>query len=300
MRIGIKLAFITGVLLIVSGSLVACSNPGSAINTPAPSAAALSSSDFKISNLAVNPAEVNAGVQALITARVTNTGNKSNQYQGHVRIDDPSNSSLPSFLPSDKVNIGAGETQIVSAAATMNNPGLYTVSWDGVTQTLKVDPGAPEAVSSQIATGIAPDFTATDIVTGKTISLAQFKGSVVLLNFVNYGCSPALNQIVGDQLLKIRDLTQQRTDFTPISVFCGCCSPTVLRQFAKENGLNWPWILDTDYSIAKKYSSDLTRYGYPTLIFIDKDQTVSEVAGYTDLPGLGEKIDNAAKSVAIK
>lgn len=138
---------------------------------------------------------------------------------------------------------------------------------------------------------IAPDFTGVDVVTNETISLTQFKGSVILLNFVNYGCSSSLNQIVSAQLLAIRDLSKQRDDFVPISVFCGCCPPDVLREFALQNGLSWPWILDTNNSILPQYADYLREYGYPTLIFIDEDQHIREVTGYCDVSTLGIKID---------
>ena len=137
----------------------------------------------------------------------------------------------------------------------------------------------------------APDFTGVDVVTGKTISLAAFKGSVVLLNFVNYGCSQEINNVVSAQLLAIKKLRQQRTDFLPVSVFCGCCPPEVLRQFARENGLSWPWILDTDNSIITKYITYLQQYGYPTLVFVDKEQYIRAVTGYSDGGSLSAELD---------
>jgi hypothetical protein len=108
---------------------------------------------------------------------------------------------------------------------------------------------------------------------------------------VNYGCNPSLNDKVDAQLQAIKQLSQQRTDFVPLSVFCGCCSPDVLRQFAKQNSFNWPWVLDTNYTIAPQYAKFLKMYGYPTLIFIDSNQAINDVSGYTDLAGLSDKIN---------
>jgi len=39
---------------------------------------------------------------------------------------------------------------------------------------------------------VAPDFTATDVITDQNIILSDYKGSVVVLNFVNYGCSSSI------------------------------------------------------------------------------------------------------------
>lgn len=142
---------------------------------------------------------------------------------------------------------------------------------------------------------IAPSFSGVDVVTDETVSLSQFSGATVLLNFVNYGCSQSLNKIVSDQLFIIRTLKEQRDDFIPVSIFCGCCSPSVLKDFATQNNLVWPWILDSDNSIIRQYAEYVREYGYPTLVLIDRNQYVREVAGYTDLPTLGMKIDGLSQ-----
>jgi peroxiredoxin len=172
------------------------------------------------------------------------------------------------------------------------------VTWDKVSQILVVNPSENLASENPQNTGpgTAPDFSAADIVTGKKVSIKQFSGSAVLLNFVNYGCNPSTNRIVGAQLLAIKQLQRQRKDFVAISVFCGCCPPDVLRQFARENDLNWPWILDSDYSIAAKYARMVKRFGYPTLIFIDQERVITEVTGYTDLAGITEKINTITQN----
>ena len=148
----------------------------------------------------------------------------------------------------------------------------------------------PTPTPTPPAGNTAPDFIGVDVVTNETISLNEFRGSVVLLNFVNYGCSRSLNEIVSAQLLAIRDLRELRDDFIPVSIFCGCCSPSVLRGFAQQNGLTWPWILDTDNSIVHEYVDYVREYGYPTLIFVDRDQYIREVTGYTDISTLSVKI----------
>jgi len=295
MKSGIKLTLIAGVLLVILGVSLACTNTNAANGGPSSKAIKSVSQPgiFRVTNLAINPAEVNAGVQALITARVTNTGNTDDKYQSNIRIDDVTKSSLPTFLPSSEVTIEAGATQLLSVMATINYPGTYQVTWDNASQELVVNPEEATVTGSpQNATpNLAPDFTAVDIVTGKTVSLNQYRGTAILLNFVNYGCNATLNDIVSAQLKAIKTLVGQRHDFEPISVFCGCCPPEVLRQFAQENNLNWPWILDTDYSIATKYADYLGEYGYPALVFIDKNQFINEVTGYTALATLRVKLD---------
>lgn len=287
-------------LVAIFGALAACSSSqatGPATNSPVTVTVSLKApSVFKISSLAINPAEVYAGVKVLVTAKVTNTGTVDQIYRGNIRIDNTVQASLPAFLSSSEVNIPAGDTQLLSITTTINNPSTYKVTWDDTSQNLVVVPQEIATGDTQNTTpGIAPGFSAGDVITGQNISLSQYQGSVILLNFVNYGCDPSTNQKVGAQLLAIKQLQSQRSDFVPFSVFCGCCPPEVLRQFAKDNNLNWPWILDSDYSIAQKYTNFLKKFGYPTLIFIDKNQSITEVAGYTDLSGLSEKINKIAQ-----
>jgi peroxiredoxin len=141
----------------------------------------------------------------------------------------------------------------------------------------------------------ALDFNGVDVMTGDPISLSEYRGTTVLLNFVNYGCSASLNEIVSDQLLIIKDLAEQRDDFAPLSVFCGCCPPEVLRDFAEQNNFEWSWLLDLDNAILRQYYDYLVQFGYPTLVLIDKDQRVIEVAGYTDLETLDAMIGDLSQ-----
>jgi peroxiredoxin len=136
----------------------------------------------------------------------------------------------------------------------------------------------------------APKFASTDVTTGKTVSLNQQKGTLVLLNFVNYGCNPQINEIVSAQLLIVKELYEQRGDFEPISVFCGCCPESTLKNFASQNGLNWTWILDKDYSVIKLYSEYVSAYGYPTLVFVDENGDIQDATGYLEKSELAARI----------
>ena len=258
MRPGVKSGIIIGIALVILGLSVACTSSRAATGSPSPTASQPpSSGTFKVTELAVNPAEVNAGVEILITAKVANTGSAASRYRGSVRIENLTKPSLPSFLGSQEVSIPSGSTQLVGVVTSIKYPGKYKLTWDEMSREVEVTPAEAPSSSGGALTGPALDFTATDVVTGKTVSLKDYKGSPVLLNFVNYGCDPSLNEKVSAQLMAIKQMRQQRGDFVPISVFCGCCPPEVLRQFAKENNFDWPWILDADYSIAAKYGNVL-------------------------------------------
>jgi hypothetical protein len=137
----------------------------------------------------------------------------------------------------------------------------------------------------------ATNFYGIDVLTGQDVSLAQFKGKIVLLNFVNYGCNPQINEIVSSQLIIIKELYEARGDFESLSVFCGCCPESTLKDFAKQNDFNWTWMLDNDYSIIRSYNQYVSAYGYPTLVFVDAIGKIQDVTGYLDKDELSSKID---------
>lgn len=295
-------AIILIILLTIAGLVLSCGGSSSPQVIPKPRAkeAPPARTLFQVANLTINPPEVNPRVEVIITANVTNTGQTDGDYTAELTVSDPAKASLPAFFYSQEVTIAPKASQLVSVLVSRDSPGTYKVTWGElagefvvVKPTELTEPGSPKLTTPNPTP--APNFTSVDVVTNKTISLSQFKGSVILLNFVNYGCNPDVNRVVGAQLLAIRDLGKQRDDFVPISIFCGCCPPDVLRKFAKENDLMWPWILDADNSIVRQYMGYLRKYGYPTLIFIDKDQNIREVTGYCDAPTLSVKIDKTSQ-----
>jgi|GEM_PF-3445517 len=283
------------VLITLVGLVQACaSSTTPQINSQSTTEEALSAlKTFKVTSLTIDPPEANTGVQVNATAKVTNTGIDQDSYTPKIRMDNVTGGSLTSFQYLKDIDIPAGETELLSFVIPSETPGRYKVTWGELSEEFMVVKADKNDTGNYNATAkvAAPDFTSVDVVTNQKITLSQFKGSVVLLNFVNYGCDPSLNNVVSKQLLEIKELKGQRSDFIPVSVFCGCCPPEVLSDFAEQNHLVWPWILDTDYSVVGNYISYLRQYGYPTLIFIDGEQYIREVTGYSDPAALSEIFD---------
>jgi peroxiredoxin len=225
---------------------------------------------------------------------VTNSGSNQASYTPRIRIDDSAGGALPNYRYQQNVAMAPGSTQLLSFVVNADTPGRFRVTWGDQTGDFTVDPADNTGAAGAGGQTLAPDFTGVDVVTNQKVTLSQFRGKAVLLNFVNYGCDPSVNGVVSNELLAIKQLTQQRTDFVPVSVFCGCCPPDVLRSFAKQNQFNWPWLLDTDSSIVQKYLSYLRNYGYPTLVFVDADGNITGSAGYTELNALSAKLDQVA------
>ena len=137
----------------------------------------------------------------------------------------------------------------------------------------------------------APSFSSTDVLTNQEVALKNYEGSLILLNFVNYGCNPNINKIVSAQLLAVKELIGERSDFETLSVFCGCCPIETLKNFAIQNEFNWTWSLDSDYSIIQLYRDYVAAYGYPTLVFIDASGYIQDATGYLDRSELDSKLD---------
>lgn len=259
--------------------------------------------DFlEVTTLMVNPSEVNGGVPTIVTANINNTKTAAEKYFDTIRIDNLSQKSLPTFLFSSEVTIPGGTSRFLSVNAAMTNSGTYQVVWGDATRQRLVNSAPFQWGSRSVDPGQghidipANGFNQVDVVTGKTVSLQQYYGTPVLLNFVNYVFNLVLNDKASAQLLAIKQVKQQRGDFIPVSVFCGCCPVDVLRQFAKQNNFDWPWLLDTEYSIVNKYGIYISAYSYPTLIFIDKAGVIREFSGTSN----SAKLDQALSSpVAI-
>lgn len=299
----LRRAAMGAILSWVTLAVVACaalSSTPAAAPTPMPTPASTptqarpsASGGLEVAELTIEPAEVDPGQELRITARVTNAGDTEDIYTAELCINNVTEAVREEILP-------PGGTETLSFRLSKNIPGAYEVTLGGLTgefvvvRPAELTPAGNHTVSTPELT-VAPDFAGIDVVTNETVSLSQFEGSVVLLNFVNYGCSSSVNQIVSAQLLVIRDVARDRGDFVPLSIFCGCYPADSLRDFAVQNGLTWPWIRGTANSIAPQYVDYLVEYGYPTLVFIDRHQHITEVTGYCDFFTLGTKIDETSR-----
>jgi len=241
------------ILILLVGPVQACASSSTPqVNSQSPVVGATPTvQTFAVNSLTVNPPEANTGVSVIVTAKVTNNGNSKDSYTPKIRIDNVAGGALPSFRYLKDVEIPAGKTEVLSFVLPSESPGSYKVTWGELIEEFTVVKAYQNDTTDYDASNkvVALDSSSVDVVTNQQITLSSLKESIVLLNFVNYGCDPSLNNVVCKQLLAIKEPYSQLKDFTSVSVFCGCCPSEVLRDFAEQNDLAWPWILDTDYSI---------------------------------------------------
>ena len=121
--------------------------------------------------------------------------------------------------------------------------------------------------SDKIINSKAPDFVLKDL-NGKTVSLATFKGKVVLLNFFATWCPPcraempALNKL--QHALKSRGLEVVSVS-TDRSI-------NDIKDFLERHRVDFPILFDADRNIAKQYRV----FSMPTTFLINRNGIIVE------------------------
>jgi peroxiredoxin len=108
--------------------------------------------------------------------------------------------------------------------------------------------------------GAAPAFTLTDL-SGKSVSLSDFRGKVVVLDFWATWCPPCRREIP-DFIDLQKKFGSQGLEIVGIALD----EPDKVQAFARQNGMNYPVLLGSD-EISMKYGGI---EGIPTTFIIDK------------------------------
>ena len=113
----------------------------------------------------------------------------------------------------------------------------------------------------------APAFSLTDV-DGKKVSLADYKGKVVLVNFWATWCGPCRMEL--PDLVKLHDAYKGQ-GLTLLGLSADEEGPAMVKQFAQANGLT--------YTIPMADRDVQARYGvraYPTTFIIDQRGVIRE------------------------
>jgi thiol-disulfide isomerase/thioredoxin len=130
----------------------------------------------------------------------------------------------------------------------------------------------------------APDFTLESIF-GKTISLKDFQGKIILLDFFATWCGPCRMEM--QHLKKVYDEYKEK-DFIIISIDLYEDAEKV-KDFVNENGIEWIVVIDKDGVATRNYLIE----AIPTLFLIDKNGIVRFV-------NVGVIDDNSLRNDIVK
>lgn len=122
----------------------------------------------------------------------------------------------------------------------------------------------------------APDFTLSTI-EGKTLSLSDFEGKVIILDFWATHCPPCLMEI--PDFIKLYDKYKEK-GLVIIGVSLDRGNIEDLKNFCRNKGINYP-IAIGNYEVTQSYGG--IRY-IPTTFIIDKNKNIiKKFIGFTSL-----------------
>ncbi len=124
--------------------------------------------------------------------------------------------------------------------------------------------GSNDAVGIKVGE-VAPDFTLTDL-DGNQVSLSDFRGKTVLINFWATWCPPCRKEMPD-----IESLYQQYKDldFVVLGVDIAESADNV-RRFVKQGGYSWTFVIDAGYQAAVAYQVR----AIPSSFFLDEEGVV--------------------------
>lgn len=146
---------------------------------------------------------------------------------------------------------------------------LLSAAWIAGT-TLLSKPGEVGRSPSPRAGFPAPEFTLTTIA-GDTVSLSDFRGQVVLLNFWAAWCPPCKAEMPAFEALQQAYQGQELIILAVNTTFQDDLSAA--RDFVTSNGLTFPIPLDMDGRVSNEYQI----LAMPSSFFIDRNGIIQEV-----------------------
>jgi peroxiredoxin len=115
----------------------------------------------------------------------------------------------------------------------------------------------------------APDFTLADL-DGNQVSLSDFRGKTVFINFWATWCPPCR-----EEMPAIEALYQQYEDKDVVVLGVDILETEgEVRQFVEEGGYSWTFVMDTTGEVTNSYQV----VAIPTSFFIDKEGIIRAVS----------------------
>lgn len=140
---------------------------------------------------------------------------------------------------------------------------LIVMVYNPMSQSRIVETPQSNVTKSDMRYPSAQDFTLTDI-NGKRFTLGDFKGKIVILDFMGATCTPCRQQVV--ELVKVHSVYSDKVEILSISVQGGKGMDQLLQSFAESYNVKWSIAIDVE---GAQFKYRLTMI--PTVIMIDGD-----------------------------
>ncbi len=126
----------------------------------------------------------------------------------------------------------------------------------------------PEATAAVNVGESAPSFTLVDL-EGNQVSLSDFRGKTVFVNFWATWCPPCRAEMP-----EIEAVYQEYKDKGVVVIGVDILEPEdVVRQYVQQGGYSWTFVLDTSGEMAGNYKVT----AIPTSFFIDREGIIQAV-----------------------
>lgn len=134
---------------------------------------------------------------------------------------------------------------------------------------------------------LAPDFT-LDTLDGKKVSLKEYQGKKVILNFWATWCPPCREEMPEMQKF-YQDYRQEDVEILAVNLEYSETKPEKIRDFVKEYGIAFPIPLDEKNTTGKQFRA----VSIPTSYFIDEKGIITKMhIGPMDYGFMEEEVRN--------
>jgi peroxiredoxin len=200
------------------------------------------------------------------------------------QTDEPATSQVTIWDSEVSTSTELDETLVTSHLATLSDlkPNtryqLILISRDkgGNEARLEIGlatPAQPSATPPVISVGpevgkLAPDFTLTTL-KGKQVSLSQFRGKIIMVNFWQSTCSNCIEEMPYLQAI-YEEWPHDKLEILAVSVGE---KAAFVQSFVETRGLTFPALLDSDEAVSEIYQ--ISRF--PTTFFVNADGIIKEI-----------------------
>ena len=131
----------------------------------------------------------------------------------------------------------------------------------------------------------APQFSLTDVVTGQTVSLADYQGKVVVVTFQSINCPWDRMRDSGGYQRYLSPLSQQYADQNVVFLAINANKNETAEDvgsYAQQHEIPYPILKDDNNVIADAYNAKTTPHTY--VIAADEQQTLVYMGGIEQVP----------------